>query len=110
MTMSVLTIHMSSIECFGESLQTEATTKVGKIKDMLKIHLQRAPLTITTILFKAGTFAIAFSTLKYGGLVLATLWMLPAIIAVIYAMFTREAEGPAQTVWFTPQPNRSKTF
>ena len=85
MTMSIITIHMSSIE-MRYALETQSTTTIGKIKEILKIHFQRAPLTITTILFKAGTFAIAFSTLKYGGLVFVALWMLPAIIALIKAL------------------------
>ena len=69
MTFSTITIHMATVDGanFMQALDNE-TDECATFKETLFEYINQAPFNIPTILFKTGTLAIIFSTLKYGGI------------------------------------------
>ena len=66
----------------------------GNVVFSLLIQLIRGPIIVTCIIFKTGTLALVFSTLKYGGIVIVALWMVPAMLIFIQLIRERNDEGP----------------
>ena len=73
MVMSTITIHMASIDMshYLPSMGTYIETLSFKEGGLL--YLRRAAFNIPSTLFKTGTLALMFSTLKYGGAVHVTI-------------------------------------
>ena len=76
MGLSTISIHMATLQWQGSSPSKNVLLS-------LVIQFIRAPIIITCIIFKAGTLALVFSTLKYGGFVIAALWMAPVMLFFI---------------------------
>ena len=73
MVMSTITVHMASIDMshYLPSMGTYIETLSFKEGGLL--YLRRAAFNIPSTLFKTGTLALMFSTLKYGGAVHVTI-------------------------------------
>ena len=75
------------------TLQWQGSSPSKNVLLSLVIQFIRAPIIITCIIFKAGTLALVFSTLKYGGIIIAALWMVPALLIFIQLIRERNDEG-----------------
>ena len=88
MAFSTVTIHMATVDGakFMQELNDEEmqTDKLASFKDTLFEYIKQAPFNLPTILFKTGTLAVIFSTLKYGGITHGiALVVLPLIVGLI---------------------------
>ena len=86
MGLSTFSIHMATLQWQGGSPSENVVFS-------LLIQLIRGPIIVTCIIFKTGTLALVFSTLKYGGIVIAALWMVPATLIFIQLIRERNDEG-----------------
>ena len=86
MGLSTISIHMATLQWQGSSPSKNVVFS-------LLIQLIRGPIIVTCIIFKTGTLALVFSTLKYGGIVIAALWMVPATLIFIQLIRERNDEG-----------------
>ena len=100
MTFSTVTIHMATIDGVKftqDALDNESddedeeilTDKRASFKETLYEYIKQVPFNFPTILFKTGTLAITFSTLKYGGIAhVIALVLLPTILFLIVFTWT----------------------
>ena len=85
MAFSTITIHMETVDG-ANFLQDEMSPS---FKLTLYEYIKQAPFNLPTILFKIGTLAIIFSTLKYGGNTHGiVLVFLPLIVGLIILAVT----------------------
>ena len=94
MGLSTFSIHMATLQWQGDSPSKIHPSSNGNVVFSLLIQLIRGPIIVTCIIFKTGTLALVFSTLKYGGIVIVALWMVPAMLIFIQLIRERNDEGP----------------
>ena len=74
MVMSTITVHMASVDMSNYLISIdEARIDTLSFKEAGLLYLRRAAFNIPSTLFKTGTLALMFSTLKYGGAVHVTI-------------------------------------
>ena len=75
MVLSTVTVHMASVDMSNYLLSMTYHSNIVtlSIKEAGLMYIKRAPFNIPSTLFKTGTLAIMFSTLKYGGVVHVTI-------------------------------------
>ena len=74
MVMSTITVHMASVDMSNYLLSIGIPSIVTlSLKEAGLLYLRRAAFNIPSTLFKTGTLAFMFSTLKYGGAVHVTI-------------------------------------
>ena len=78
MAFSTITIHMATVDG-ANFLQDE---KSPLFKETVYEYIKQAPFNLPSILFKTGTLAIIFSTLKYGGIAHGIVLVVLPLIAV----------------------------
>ena len=86
MGLSTFSIHMATLQWQGSSPSENVVFS-------LLIQLIRGPIIVTCVIFKTGTLALVFSTLKYGGIIIAALWMVPAMLIFIQLIREKDDEG-----------------
>ena len=71
MVLSTVTVHMASVDMSNYLLSMTYHSNIVtlSIKEAGLMYIKRAPFNIPSTLFKTGTLAIMFSTLKYGGVI-----------------------------------------
>ena len=73
MVMSTITVHMASVDMSNYLVSIDWQIDTLSLKEAGLLYLRRAAFNIPSTLFKTGTLALMFSTLKYGGVVHVTI-------------------------------------
>ena len=74
MVMSTITVHMASVDMSNYLISIrDMGVETLSFKEAGLLYLRRAAFNIPSTLFKTGTLALMFSTLKYGGAVHVTI-------------------------------------